>query len=274
VSEDAESALLMGEEYEQVVNNIVEMGYSRSQVVRALRASYNNPDRAVEYLLTGLPPGGAVAEPSAGSNASADAALSAATAALGQAARTNQQQSSDNGSEMSTDASLNFLRNQPQFQQVRRIIQTNPQLLNVVIQQIGQSNPQLLHIISNNQEAFIRLLNEPQPGESAPAVGGGGGGGADELDNEAAEGLMGALREAGGVFEIEISSEDREAIDRVSFILENLGELLKINFLFFRFMKQLKALGFPEDRVIEAYFACDKNENMAANFLLSQAFDD
>lgn len=74
--------------------------------------------------------------------------------------------------EQQSDASdpLAFLRNQPQFQQMRQVIQQNPQLLNAVLQQIGQTNPALLQLISQNQESFVRMLNEPSSG--------GGGGGA------------------------------------------------------------------------------------------------
>jgi UV excision repair protein RAD23 len=46
------STLVRGSEYEAALESLMGMGYERAEVVRALRASFNNPDRAAEYLLT------------------------------------------------------------------------------------------------------------------------------------------------------------------------------------------------------------------------------
>uniref|UniRef100_A0A8C8HFN9 UV excision repair protein RAD23 n=1 Tax=Oncorhynchus tshawytscha TaxID=74940 RepID=A0A8C8HFN9_ONCTS len=271
--EEAASILVTGQAYENLVSEIMSMGYEREQVIAALRASYNNPDRAVEYLLMGIPseadlqpvealqhrvlanlnptapvPAPASAPASAPSSAPAsDPATDivqpppAATSAV---SSTQQPPSSGGltgglpggltggltGGGTGGGNPLEFLRNQPQFQQMRQIIQQNPTLLPALLQQLGRDNPQLLQQITQHQERFVQMLNEPQGGE---------------MVEEGAE-AQGAPQ----TNYIQVTPQEKEAIER------------------------LKALGFPEGLVIQAYFACEKNENLAANFLLQQTFDD
>jgi UV excision repair protein RAD23 len=51
----AESSLAMGAGLEPVVNDLMALGFPRDQVQAALRAAYNNADRAADYLFNGIP---------------------------------------------------------------------------------------------------------------------------------------------------------------------------------------------------------------------------
>ncbi|XP_067088430.1 LOW QUALITY PROTEIN: UV excision repair protein RAD23 homolog A-like [Osmerus mordax] len=210
---EASSALVTGAEYETMLTEIMSMGYERERVVAALRASFNNPHRAVEYLLTGIP-----SSPIQETNPSSPSPASGRT-------------SSDTPAVAEGENPLEFLRTQPQFHNMRQVIQQNPSLLSAVLQQLGRENPPLLQQISQHQERFIQMLNEPEGPEVA--------------------GELGAAGEEGApVNYIQVTPQEKEAIER------------------------LKAMGFPEALVIQAYFACEKNENLAANFLLNQGFED
>lgn len=48
----AGSSFLSGAQLQTSIQSMVDMGFERDQVMRALRASFNNPERAVEYLMT------------------------------------------------------------------------------------------------------------------------------------------------------------------------------------------------------------------------------
>ncbi|XP_023194107.1 UV excision repair protein RAD23 homolog B-like [Xiphophorus maculatus] len=234
---EAVSTLVTGSSYDAMVYEMMLLGFGREEVVAALRVSFNNPDRAVEYLLSGVstrdqgpaPGPDTTATPSSGAPA-------APSGSVNTPANTGSSPSATAGTNP-----LDFLRNQPQFQVMRQLIQQNPVLLPTLLQEIGRENPDLLQEISDHQEQFIQMLNEPIP-DPAPTGGGGGPGGAG--------GVGGSTSGGGQMSYIQVTPQEKEAIER------------------------LKALGFPEGLVIQAYFACDKNENLAANFLLQQNFDD
>ena len=110
-----------------------------------------------------------------------------------------------------------------------------------MLQELGKQNPQLLQLISSNQGDFLRMLNEPiSPGEAAQAGAQGGipGGMAGGDGNMPQQNV------------VSVTAEEKEAIDR------------------------LESMGFDRALCIEAFFACDKNEALAANYLLEHAQED
>jgi len=156
----------------EIVNNLTTMGFPEAEVRHCLRAANGNPDIAVEFLTNGIPPGMQPSEQAAAA--------------------------SSRGGSSSGGGPLAALRNHPQFNDLRRLVQSNPQMLQTVLTQIGQQQPELLAEINANQEAFLALMNEPitesSPSSSAPAPsssssstpsGAGGGFPADLLDGMA-----------------------------------------------------------------------------------------
>lgn len=126
----------------QVVDNIVEMGYSRGMVIKALEASFNDANRAVEYLLSGIP--------------------EKAQALTGQPLRAMLNQSAPNP-HPAAENPFAFLRNSPQFQKLREIVRNDIETLNDACNQIRNSNPELYRLILGNQQAFLDLINEDDP---------------------------------------------------------------------------------------------------------------
>ena len=129
----------------EVVSNLTGMGFPEAEVRHCLRAANGNPDIAVEFLTNGIPPG---MQPGEQGAASPTAGASGG------------------------DDPLAGLRNHPQFNDLRRLVQSNPQMLQTVLTQIGQQQPELLAAINANQEAFLTMMNEPiteSSSSSAPA---------------------------------------------------------------------------------------------------------
>ncbi|KAI4373287.1 hypothetical protein MLD38_011426 [Melastoma candidum] len=241
----AASNLVAGTNLEGAIQQILDMGggtWDRDTVVRALRAAYNNPERAVEYLYSGIPEQadipavtrapapGQPAIPPAQPTQPAPAAAAAPAPAPAPASGPNAnpldlfpQGLPSVGSGAAGSNTLDFLRNSQQFQALRAMVQANPQILQPMLQELGKQNPHLMRLIQEHQVDFLRLINEPVEGGEGNIL----------------EQLASSMPQA-----VQVTPEEREAIER------------------------LEGMGFDRAIVLEVYFACNKDEELAANYLL------
>lgn len=130
------------------------------------------------------------------------------------------------------------LSNNPQFQALRQLIQQDPEQLQTLMQTLQATQPDLYRLIEQRPQEFLAMLNQVDEGDD----------GDDEDPMEGGLGAGGMGQGPPGTVTITLSPQDQQAINR------------------------LQDMGFERNRVIEAFLACDRNEELAANYLLS-SFD-
>lgn len=263
----------------EVVSNLVAMGFPEAEVRACLRASNGNPDIAVDFLMNGIPP-----------------------TAPGLSAPAISSSSSD---------PLEALRNHPQFDSLRRLVQSNPSMLQAVLTQIGQQQPELLEAINANQAAFLQMMNEPvsdtpaappaaPPAPSRPTQ----RSNSNPLD--AMQGMANPAQMAQMISSLSPTELNEMATmmgvspDQLSDMAQMIGQIgnqgqfqdymmqalqqeggagsggggpqvLRLTEEEMAAVDRLTEMGFDRTEAAQAFLACDKNEALAANLLMDSA---
>ena len=273
---------------QEAVDNLTAMGFPEPEVKHCLRAAQGNPDVAVEFLTNGIPDSVNQIMQSSSGGAPTPAASNTAS-----------------GTGASSSAQpLQALRNHPQFNDLRRLVQSNPQMLQQVLGQIGQQQPELLQEINANQALFLEMMNEPiAPGSSSS----GGSANASSMSNAAAAaGLPEGMGNPAQMAQM-IQSMSPEELERMSqmmglspeqlrmtaqmlgqmppeqlqqFMMQAMGsggagmpggggqQVLRLSPEEMAAVDRLTEMGFDRSEAAQAFLACDKNEALAANLLM------
>ena len=192
-------------QYTEQINALVDMGYEKEKVERAIKAANGSIDLAVEYLNEEQIPN--QNEPNTG-NANSNIPSSS---------------NSNLPEELKKNASI-----------IKCLCMNNPEKLPSILTNLKEHSPQLFELIKQHEEDFKNLLVSPL----------------SEEDIRNFQSIQQELRRPPG-HSIRLTKEESDAVKR----LQELG-------------------GFSQADAVQAYFACDKNEEMAANFLFEQKMRD
>jgi UV excision repair protein RAD23 len=180
------------QEFLDMVQNFIDMGFEKQSIERCLKASYGDPNRAYEYLLTGIP-------------LNIEKKL----------------ENEENKQETESNPLENFLENQggdkndeqeidleailqqiPNFNQIRQTIQQKPELLAPIMEKIAESSPELYQLIQQFPNEFLRIMNDKTPTNQ------------DSSNEESFQNQNQNQQQ-----QLVITKTEKEAIDRVNFSL-------------------------------------------------------
>ncbi|KAI9455447.1 hypothetical protein BJY52DRAFT_643047 [Lactarius psammicola] len=266
------------------IDAIVGMGFSQDQAVRALRASFDNLDQAVDLLINNPDNLGAGSAPRAAqspnflTNGSGLAnAASPQTSGLPQSlvpqdlmkmmAQQQQQQELPNLSSMSLGAlgglggggggpgAATAEVSPEQIEEIRRLVAYNPILTGPLLEQIKQEDPELYNYIDGDPEKLLRALSQggddSVPSAPSPPV--------SHLPTAfppaparlpaPAPMPQRVMQPATETRTVSVTPEEHQAIETII------------------------GMGFDKQTVLQAYLACDRNAERAVEFLLAGAFE-
>eukprot|EP00913_Durusdinium_trenchii_P005696 g5314.t1 len=141
---------------ETAVQNLCEMGFPRELVRQCLRAAFNNADRAVEYLMSGIPPH--------------LQHLACTFNRTWQLKALMPQQPSRPLIPAPETGPLAPLANHPKFNALRQAVQQHPSTLNQVLTVIAKGDPEMIKLIAEHQDEFVRLLSQPPTADPIAAM--------------------------------------------------------------------------------------------------------
>lgn len=114
---------------DQWVSDLMSMGYGEEEVRSALRASFNHPERAIEYLINGIP-----------QEVVSEQGLAAIPSV----------QTSDQLQQLMAD--LNITR-------MREMINQNPELIHRLMNRLAETDPATFEVFQRNQEELINMIS-------------------------------------------------------------------------------------------------------------------
>jgi len=200
---------------------------------------------------------------------------------------------------------LNELKNNPRFNELSRVILSNPPILARMLPALAGQWPHIMTAIRDHPRTFMRMLQE--------SVGAGGGGGDDPMGGAGAGGLAGITGSPQFQQLAQMVAQNPEMLTQMLPALEQsdpaAARAIRENpEAFARMLQQaaggggggggggmpggpggqqviqlsesdgaaiarLQDLGFDREACAQAYLACDKNEELAANYLFEHGND-
>ena len=276
-------------------------GASAAECTAALNAAMGNADLAFSFLTEGIPEGmgGGDAGMHSGDDSEDDADVAGAfdspAASAGNAG---------------ANSGLNMLRAHPQFNALRQTVQSNPAALPQILAAIGQQTPELLAAIHADEAGFLAMMNEPvdatlppAPAAAAahpPAAIGSDAGGMGQNPMLLLQMLQQLPADQRQMFAQQLGLQPAqlaglmEALSQIppdqlaAMMAEGghghghgggrggrpQGNVVQLTQAEADAIQRLMGMGFSQQQAAQAYLACDKNEDLAANMLLDGGFND